>query len=196
MRLGFLTKLLIAVLALMCIGGTAFAPSVIDVHMVDFAFNPTDWSDVQGGLVTWGNDSATNTHSTTSNQKFWTEDAPPATTRTVQFNQAGTFRYHCRFHAQMTGRVLIALVGPATGTKGVAFNVQWAAATITSPLVEDIQVKRPGDRGFSDWRTSQQITNHNYLPKRRGTYVFRARERNRRNGKASSYSQLLSVVVS
>jgi plastocyanin len=191
------TKLVILVLPLLFISSTAVAV-LPDVTMTNFKFEPTSHPDVQGGLVTWQNDAVSTTHSTTSNNRSWTStDVAPGNTATLPFDDAGTFLYHCRFHPSlMKGRILIPLEGPSSGTKGTPFNVKWAATSLTSPFVEDIQIHRPGRRGFANWHFGQTITNADFTPGRTGTFRFRARLRNKTTGRSSAFSQVLSVPVS
>ncbi len=193
----FTAKVLIGVAALLLVGqgADAFVP---EVAMKDFFFDPAVFVNAQGQNVTWGNVSATTTHSTSSNNGFWSTDAAPGNTATQLFNEAGQFLYHCRFHSQMTGRVVVPLESSAaTTTVGVPVTIKWAQSVLVSPFVEDIQLKRPGRRHhYRFWQTGQTATSGNFTPGRAGTYRFRARLRNTTTGRASAFSQVLTISVS
>lgn len=79
------------------------------VSIRDFAFTPADITVKKGTAVTWTNDD-TVAHTVTENDG---QDGPasselaPGKTYSFTFSKAGTFKYHCSLHPQMTGTVAV-----------------------------------------------------------------------------------------
>ncbi len=71
------------------------------VSVVDFGFSGGRLSVALGDSVRWAN-TGSFTHSTTGDSPLdlWSIDLPPGGAGTRSFRQAGTFRYHCRFHSR------------------------------------------------------------------------------------------------
>jgi plastocyanin len=61
-----------------------------------------------GSTVTWTN-SHTLTHTATADSGAWDTGAlgPGATSGPITFTTAGTFAYHCRFHSDMHGTIIV-----------------------------------------------------------------------------------------
>ena len=84
------------------------APFVIkNVSVVNFAFMPRTARIARGTTVKWKNNSASTTHTTTSNTGLWNKTLAPGATFSRTFNRAGTFRYHCTIHPSMTGSIVV-----------------------------------------------------------------------------------------
>jgi plastocyanin len=78
------------------------------VRMVDNAFRPRTLNISRGDRVTWVN-RGDNVHTSTSNRGLWDSDLmQPGERFSRRFRRAGTFRYHCEIHANMTGRIVVA----------------------------------------------------------------------------------------
>ena len=77
------------------------------VRIGDFAFEPADLRVAVGTTVTWTNDHD-QPHTATSAGNFDTGAIQPGESKTVTFDQAGTFTYICSFHPFMTGTVTVA----------------------------------------------------------------------------------------
>lgn len=69
-------------------------------------FRPASVSVQRGTRVRWVN-AGTLTHTTTSNTGIWDERLSPGDTFTRRFRRAGTFRFHCSIHAEMTGTIIV-----------------------------------------------------------------------------------------
>ncbi len=96
------------------------------VSMKNIAFNPSSLTINKGATVTWTNDDST-THTVTSDTGLWDSgNLSPGQTYTHQFNDTGTFPYHCSSHVGqgMKGTII---VGTATST------VSPSAAASASP---------------------------------------------------------------
>jgi len=112
-RFWFLTAaagLLLFVLVAAETGGaaepTAGASAAKSVSIVNFAFKPGRLTVKRGARVAFTNTSNT-THTATKGDSFDTKRIAPGATKTVQFNQRGTFAYHCKIHPFMKGKVVV-----------------------------------------------------------------------------------------
>lgn len=89
-------------------------PVVVDI--ANFSFRPADVTLVQGDSVLWNWRGPDTNHSVTSDggqSMTFDSDAgrtpahPPGDGYGVTFNEPGTFTYHCKVHASMTGKVTV-----------------------------------------------------------------------------------------
>jgi len=121
---------------------------------------------------------------------------------TSVFPAAGTFHYHCKdpAHAKtMTGTVKVP-VGrkPISAPMGTPFTIHWGqkgnfgkpAPPAPPGFVFDVQIKRPGATKFVAFRRGTTSPSVHFKPTGHGTYYFRARLRNKANGKASGWSPI------
>ncbi len=77
------------------------------VSMKGLAFNPSSLTIKKGASVTWTNDD-TVTHTVTSDTgAFESGNLSPGATFTHQFNDTGTFPYHCSIHTFMKGALAV-----------------------------------------------------------------------------------------
>jgi len=77
------------------------------VTMKGLAFSPSSLTINKGANVTWTNDDTT-THTVTSDSgAFDSGNLSPGATFTHQFNDAGTFPYHCSIHTFMKGTITV-----------------------------------------------------------------------------------------
>jgi plastocyanin len=77
------------------------------IAMKGLAFNPASLTIVKGAKVTWMNDDST-THTVTSDTgAFESGNLSPGNSFTHQFNDAGTFPYHCSIHTFMKGTITV-----------------------------------------------------------------------------------------
>ena len=92
-------------------------PSTAEVSVVDFAFEPADVRLATGGTVTWQlGGSAPHTVSAAQGS-FDSGLLAPGATFSHRFDEAGTYRYLCAFHPQMTGAIEV-VEAPAGGSAG------------------------------------------------------------------------------
>jgi plastocyanin len=109
-------KLLLAVMALvpaMLIAGisasAANSPAqIVDCSTATACYSPNPIRVTVGSTVTWMN-ATIRAHTATSDTGAWNTGAiaPAGTSSSVTFNTAGTFAYHCTFHADMHGSVIV-----------------------------------------------------------------------------------------
>jgi plastocyanin len=78
----------------------------VTVDIKDFAFVAADVHVAVGGTVTWTN-SDSQQHTATGAGTFDTGAIKPGESRTVTFDEAGSFPYACSFHPFMTGTVSV-----------------------------------------------------------------------------------------
>ncbi len=100
------------------------------VSMKNIAFNPSSLTINKGASVTWKNDDST-THTTTSDTGLWDSgNLSPGQSYTRQFNDTGTFPYHCSIHVGqgMKGAIIV-----ATGTQTVSPGAAASASATTAP---------------------------------------------------------------
>ncbi|MBI1781846.1 MAG: cupredoxin domain-containing protein [Sphingobacteriales bacterium] len=89
-------------------GGNNPPPSGNAVAMSGMAFGPASISVTVGTTVTWTNNDAMS-HTVTSNDgtSFNSGTIASGSTFSFKFMTAGTYAYHCTFHAGMTGTVVV-----------------------------------------------------------------------------------------
>lgn len=73
-----------------------------------YAFRPQRTTGTVGTRIVWKNTSDA-PHTVTSRTKGWTYDKVFGQNKSVSlvFKKAGTYRYYCKFHPYMTGRIII-----------------------------------------------------------------------------------------
>jgi amicyanin len=84
-------------------------PGSIVVPIANFVFSPAEVRIHAGQTVTWVNceENATS-HTTHANGEEWVSPLlAPGEAFSHEFDQAGTFDYHCDPHPFMTGRVIV-----------------------------------------------------------------------------------------
>ncbi len=115
--------------------------AITTVQTIDFSFSAKTITVAVGDTVTWSNSSGT-THTSTSDTGVWNSgDIVSGTSYSRVFSTAGTFPYHCFYHAAaygMTGTVVVLAAPPitspasATASLGSPFTYQIVAVTATS----------------------------------------------------------------
>jgi len=127
-------KLVLAVAALLPVllvaGITVSAANspaqIVNCSTATACYSPNPINVTVGSTVTWMNGTSL-AHTATSDTGAWNSGtiAPGATSSAITFNTAGTFAYHCNFHSDMHGSVIVsaASVSPAATappTQGLA----------------------------------------------------------------------------
>jgi plastocyanin len=79
----------------------------VAVQITNFAFSPARITVKAGTRVTWTNHDQTAHTATANNNSFDTGTIAPKASKTVDFKKPGTYKYHCAFHAFMTGIVVV-----------------------------------------------------------------------------------------
>ena len=73
----------------------------------NYMFAPMHLTVKAGTKVSFHNDDATAHTATALNQSFDSGTIKPGKTSTVTFRKAGTYKYHCLFHAFMTATITV-----------------------------------------------------------------------------------------
>lgn len=77
------------------------------VTIQNFAFRPAALTVSPGTTVTWTNQD-TDTHTVTADdKKFDSKNLAQGKTFSMQFQTAGTHKYHCSIHSYMTGTITV-----------------------------------------------------------------------------------------
>ncbi len=77
------------------------------VTIKDFAFTPSTLTIERGANVTWMNDDTVTHRINSDTQLFTSNDLNKGDTFTYQFNDTGTFPYHCGIHPYMKGTIIV-----------------------------------------------------------------------------------------
>ena len=89
------------------VGGGDGGNGSCDVMIVDFAYDPSAIFVSPGATVTWYNAGDT-AHTVDSNSEvFESPTLNPGSDYSVTFDNAGFYPYHCDFHPNMTGMVIV-----------------------------------------------------------------------------------------
>lgn len=83
---------------------TASRARTVDIH--NFAFHPGTLEIGKGAKVVFSN-SSTVAHTATRRGVFDTHRIKPGHSVGVRFEQRGTFRYHCKIHPEMHGKIVV-----------------------------------------------------------------------------------------
>jgi plastocyanin len=78
----------------------------VTVTVRNFAFQPKKLEIAKGTKVVFSNASESQ-HTATRAGVFNTRRIQPGTSKTVQFQQKGTFPYHCKIHPFMQGKIVV-----------------------------------------------------------------------------------------
>lgn len=86
-------------------GTTNSSPNTIAAY--NMAFGPSTLTVAKGTTVTWQNSDGV-PHTATSDSGAWdTGSIPPGGSKSVTFNNTGTFPYHCTVHPMMTATIVV-----------------------------------------------------------------------------------------
>jgi len=160
---------LVAALVLVPAGAGAQAPPEVQIQFS--AYGPSQLDVLPGETVTWTNVS-TRTHTVTSDDGLFDSGEVPGGARfQFQFNEPGTYRYHCTIHPSIVGEIDVRRVtlGPlptAAVPVGAPVEFSGRAASVAQPV--SVQ-QRLGGSAFTtiatatpapdgSWRTTVKAT--------------------------------------
>jgi len=181
--------------------GAAPAPAVTKTvaATATLQFSPQVVSVPLSGTVHWTFSGPTHTSTATKPGGYWDSGNRAAgTTFDRVFKQAGTFPYHCIFHASfgMTGTVKVPMnVSPGSGTTSTQFTITWALAVPTG-YTFDVQSKAPGATAFTTVFSHSTAKSVTRTLGTAGTWTWRARLVHTTNGETSNWSPAKTVPVS
>ena len=118
MRKGLLvfSIVLTAMLAAPIAGAAANSSAhIVSCSTATACYSPNPIRITVGSTITWTNDHSI-AHTATADSGAWDTGAlaTGATSSAIAFNTAGTFAYHCRFHTDMHGTVIVSAAATAT----------------------------------------------------------------------------------
>lgn len=100
--------MLLATAAAIALASSGAAPSSASVRVDDFAFSPATVRVRKGGTVTWRfRDIARHDVTPRGERRFTRIRARRTGSVTRRFRRTGTYRYVCKLHPGMTGRVIV-----------------------------------------------------------------------------------------
>jgi plastocyanin len=107
-----LAGLLLTPLAVLAANTSA---AIVSCSTATACYSPDPIRLTVGSTVTWTNNH-TLTHTATADSGAWDTGAlaPGAMSGPITFTTAGTFAYHCRFHGDMHGTIIVSAAGAAT----------------------------------------------------------------------------------
>jgi plastocyanin len=79
----------------------------VAIQISHYAFSPAQVTVKAGTHITWTNHDKTAHTATANNNSFDTGTIAPKASKTVDFKRPGVYKYHCAFHAFMTGTVVV-----------------------------------------------------------------------------------------
>lgn len=86
---------------------TGVATKLVSVKILNSGYDPKEVKIPVGAKVTWTNNDST-THTVTSDTgAFESPGLTQGTWFNYIFEEAGTFPYHCKFHSEMTGTIIV-----------------------------------------------------------------------------------------
>lgn len=87
------------------VSSTSLAKNTIVIK--DFAFSPSELSVKVGDTVSWVNEDLAGHSATSDGVTFDTGVFEQNDTKTVTFDKAGTYTYHCTAHPNMKGKIVV-----------------------------------------------------------------------------------------
>ncbi len=164
-------------MALLLVGAAgADAATTRTVDVTDNVFTPATVTAVQGDSVRWSNLGAFShtTTSTITGAVGWNSTLTPGTSFSKPLPGAGTYAYHCNFHA-MSGKVKVrVVVTPTSGPVGTKFTVKVASIAAPTGYTYAPQVKVPGSSTWTSLPTTT-ATSVSYTATQAGKYSFRSK---------------------
>jgi plastocyanin len=96
----------LALAAFLMIGGSEATAATSRVRARDNFFDPAVRRIDRGDRIRWVN-AGDRDHTVTANNGSFHRRLDPGEVFIRRFRQRGTFRYHCRIHDGMTGRIIV-----------------------------------------------------------------------------------------
>jgi plastocyanin len=124
--------------------------TAFDVSVVDFAFEPGTVSVPVGATVTWTNTGSRPHTVTADDGSFDSGRLDPGEQFSQTFDQPGTFSYHCGFHPEMQGSIVVAepqeqaaASDEATPTAGEPASTESAAVSDATGPMRNLEPVEP-----------------------------------------------------
>src|SRR5215213_9794642 len=107
----------------------AHQDATFDASVVDFAFEPGTLSVPVGATVTWTNTGSRPHTVTADDGSFDSGRLDPGEQFSQTFDQPGTYTYHCGFHPDMQGSIVVMEAPEQTAPSGEATPAAAESAT-------------------------------------------------------------------
>ena len=101
------SRLAIAAAAALAVHAIPAAAETIRVNVDKLSYTPAEVSAHVGDTIEWVNGDFL-AHTATARSKEWDVMILPNKTGRITLKRAGNLEYYCRFHPNMTGRLLVA----------------------------------------------------------------------------------------
>jgi plastocyanin len=99
------------------------------ITIQNFSYQPSSLTVTQGTTVNWTNfDSATHTVTSDSGNDLNSQDLNKGDIYSHTFSQTGTFYYHCKYHPNMKGTIVVQPLTSYTGTSQTTSTAQFASS--------------------------------------------------------------------
>ena len=118
LRARFLLGAVVALLGVAMIGGGVALAADHAVAISGFAFSPREITVTVGDTITWTNSDAQAHTATADDGSFDTGTIGNNGSGSATFSTAGTFPYHCKIHASMTGTITVEAAAGGSGGLG------------------------------------------------------------------------------
>jgi plastocyanin len=92
------------------------------VTIQGFAFSEGTVTVTEGDAVTWTNKDGASHTATADDGSFDTEGISSGTSKSITFDTAGTFPYHCKIHSDMTAEVVVQAAAAASPSPASSQN--------------------------------------------------------------------------
>ena len=160
------------------------------------SFTPANTTVTQGTSVTWSFQGGT--HTTTSNQGFWSSGSLSTGSFDQGMPSAGKFPYHCTFHESLGMKGSIAVPLKANGSAGSGWTLRWSQSPVADGRAFDVQFRRQGTSAWQSFKTNTTAASALFNRSRAGTYQLRARTTNTaaEPDKESGWSPVISRRIS
>jgi hypothetical protein len=181
--------------------GSTAAEQICPIQLTDVGFSPTP------ALVPLGREAFWSVPATDAASHSVTDDNGTRLFDSGLLEQGGSFDFEFDDAASFdvidtatghAGTVSVQMTAaPASGTTTTSFALRWASVSLPAGYVSDVQIRRPGASGFSNWLQSETATGTTFIPDAGpGTYSFRARLRKLSGSAHTLWSASRSVIAS
>lgn len=129
---------LAAVLVSAVVASAANAPAqIVNCSTATACYSPNPIRITAGTTITWSN-GTTLAHTATADSGAWDTGAiaTGATSSAIIFNTPGTFAYHCRFHADMHGNIVVTAAATSTPAATAAPTARSSAGRTVRALAQ------------------------------------------------------------
>jgi hypothetical protein len=182
-------------------GNLTYVSRVCPVSVADGGFSPNRANASIGSRVFWSvGPGSSQQHSITDGSGMGLFDSgllPAGASFDFVLVSGGTYTVVDQGSASTSTVAISVTRSPQYGGVSTTFHVQYASVSAQPGFAYDVQIKRPGQADFVDWKVGQIVDEADFLPDAgQGVYSFRSRLRSTGNGTFSGWSPPVSITVS